>query len=99
MHAPTSSIDPMHWAVIVKIDRHGLWRVTYGEDASLPEESVAGPHRGPLPRPPDPDSDPYELDAFAPFRVHERCAQSSVSAACCWRAMPRMCAIRSAGSA
>ena len=68
-------VDPAHWAVIVKIDRHGLWRVTYGEDAALPEESVAARipehYRALLP-----DDGPYELEAFAPFRVHERCAPS-----------------------
>lgn len=68
-------IDPKYWAVIVKVDRHGLWRVTYGEDASLPEETVrdriADHYRALMP-----DSDPYELKAFAPFRVHERSAPS-----------------------
>jgi 2-polyprenyl-6-methoxyphenol hydroxylase-like FAD-dependent oxidoreductase len=66
-------IDPKYWAVIVKIDRHGLWRITYGEDASLPEETVrdriADHYRAILP-----DGGPYELEAFAPFRVHERSA-------------------------
>ena len=68
-------IDPKYWAVIVKIDRHGLWRITYGEDASLPEETVkdriADHYRAILP-----DDGPYELEAFAPFRVHERSAAS-----------------------
>jgi 2-polyprenyl-6-methoxyphenol hydroxylase-like FAD-dependent oxidoreductase len=68
-------IDPVHWAVIVKVDRHGLWRVTYGEDARLPEESVqariAEHYRYLLP-----DRDPYQLEAFSPFRVHERCAET-----------------------
>jgi 2-polyprenyl-6-methoxyphenol hydroxylase-like FAD-dependent oxidoreductase len=68
-------VDPVHWAVIVVIDRHGLWRITYGEDAALPEESVgeriAWHYKSFLP-----DSDPYELETFAPFRVHERCAPS-----------------------
>lgn len=68
-------IDPVYWAVIVKIDRHGLWRITYGEDASLPEETVreriARHYRALLP-----DNGPYELEAFAPFRVHERSAAS-----------------------
>ncbi len=68
-------IDPKYWAVIVKIDRHGLWRITYGEDASLPEETVrdriADHYRAILP-----DGGPYELEAFAPFRVHERNATS-----------------------
>jgi 2-polyprenyl-6-methoxyphenol hydroxylase-like FAD-dependent oxidoreductase len=68
-------IDPKYWAVIVKIDRHGLWRITYGEDATLPEETVkdrvADHYRAILP-----DDGPYELEAFAPFRVHERSAAS-----------------------
>ncbi len=68
-------LDPVHWAVIVKIDRHGLWRVTYGEDATLPKESVgeriAWHYNSILP-----DRDPYEVEAYAPFRVHERCASS-----------------------
>ncbi len=66
-------IDPKYWAVIVKVDRHGLWRVTYGEDASLPEETVrdriADHYRAILP-----DDGVYQLEAFAPFRVHERSA-------------------------
>ncbi|MGE3991372.1 FAD-dependent oxidoreductase [Pseudorhodoplanes sp.] len=66
-------IDPVYWAVIVKIDRHGLWRITYGEDSDLPEETVreriADHYRAILP-----DDGPYELEAFAPFRVHERSA-------------------------
>lgn len=68
-------IDPVYWAVVVKIDRHGLWRITYGEDATLPEETVreriAHHYRAILP-----DDGPYELEAFAPFRVHERSASS-----------------------
>lgn len=68
-------IDPKYWAVVVKIDRHGLWRITYGEDATLPEETVkdriADHYRAILP-----DGGPYELEAFAPFRVHERSAAS-----------------------
>ncbi len=43
-------VDPVHWAVIVKVDRHGLWRVTYGEDARLPEEGVEERIPGALPR-------------------------------------------------
>ncbi len=68
-------VDPVHWAVIVIADRHGLWRVTYGEDSNLPEETVgervAAHYRALLP-----DDGSYKLEAFAPFRVHERCAPS-----------------------
>jgi 2-polyprenyl-6-methoxyphenol hydroxylase-like FAD-dependent oxidoreductase len=68
-------IDPVYWCVIVKVDRHGLWRVTYGEDARLPEDGVkdriANHYLALMP-----DGGPYELEAFAPFRVHERSAPS-----------------------
>lgn len=68
-------LDPVHWAVIVIADRHGLWRITYGEDSALPEEAISERlvehYRALLP-----DRDPYKLEAFAPFRVHERCASS-----------------------
>jgi len=66
-------IDPVHWAVIVKINHEDLWRVTYGEDAALPEEGIlgrVGEHYAHL----LPGSEPYRLVAAAPFRVHERCA-------------------------
>ncbi len=68
-------VDPVHWAVIVKADRHGLWRVTFGEDASLPEDSVrdrvANHYKALLP-----DDGAYELQAVSPFRVHERAAET-----------------------
>src|SRR5262245_25603609 len=66
-------IDPVHWAVIVKINNDGLWRVTYGEDASLPEsryrERVPEHYAHLLLGGGD-----YKLEATSPFRVHERCA-------------------------
>ncbi len=91
-------IDPVHWAVIVKVDRHGLWRVTYGEDARLPEDGVeariAEHYHHLLP-------DRRPLSSWKRFLAVPRCMsaapKASVSAASCWRAMPRMSAIRSAG--
>jgi len=65
--------DPVNWAVVARLGRGDLWRVTYGEDAKLPEEEVR--RRIPehyaaiLPGP-----DPYEIVAASPYRVHERCA-------------------------
>jgi len=68
-------LDPVYWAVIVKIDNAGLWRVTYGEDAALPEQSyrerIANHYARLLL-----GGGPWRLDASAPFRVHERCAES-----------------------
>ena len=64
-------VDPVHWAIVVKINNEGLWRVTYGEDAEISEEEairrVPGRYRAIFP-----SAEPYELVAAAPYRVHER---------------------------
>jgi 2-polyprenyl-6-methoxyphenol hydroxylase-like FAD-dependent oxidoreductase len=68
--------DPVHWAFIIQINKEGLWRVTYGEDASLPRESlrerVDEHFRAFFP---DPDQ-PYELESINSYQVHERCAST-----------------------
>ena len=67
-------VDPDNWAVIGRLGREDLWRVTYGEDASLDEATILErlPERFAqiLPDP----SVPYRLDNFSPYRVHQRCA-------------------------
>jgi len=67
-------VDPVNWAVVGRLGRENLWRLTYGEDASLDEATI-------LDRLPDrfaailPDATaPYRLDNFSPYRVHQRCA-------------------------
>jgi 2-polyprenyl-6-methoxyphenol hydroxylase-like FAD-dependent oxidoreductase len=74
-YAPAVQIaDGRNWAIIAKIDNHGLWRVTYGEDPDVPEEEA-------LRRIPEHYarwmdlSQPYELVAAQPYRVHERAAE------------------------
>ena len=66
--------DPADWAFVIKINADGLWRVTYGEDASLPKETVRDRvdehYRQILP---DPDQS-YELAAVNAYVVHEKCA-------------------------
>ena len=68
-------LDPDAWAIVPILDRDGLWRVAYGEDAALPERTVAD-------RLPDrlarllPGSEPYEVARLAPYRVHQRAASS-----------------------
>lgn len=65
-------IDAPHGAIVAKIDQSGLWRCTYCEDASLPEESI-------LERMPAyfaaalPGEKRYELVQFSPYRMHQRC--------------------------
>jgi 3-(3-hydroxy-phenyl)propionate hydroxylase/6-hydroxy-3-succinoylpyridine 3-monooxygenase len=68
-------VDPRFGAIIAKIDNEGLWRCTYCEDASLPEESVAE-------RIPSyfsavlPAGAEYELVQYAPYKMHQRAAPS-----------------------
>ena len=69
----TMVIDDQWGAVIVKITRDGLWRCTYMEDASLPEDTY-------LDRMPEayrhllPGKGGYELVQAAPYKMHQRCA-------------------------
>ncbi|MEO6387274.1 MAG: FAD-dependent oxidoreductase [Croceibacterium sp.] len=67
-------VDPANWAVIGRLGRENLWRLTYGEDASLDEQSILErlPERfaAILPDP----AIPYRIDNFSPYRVHQRCA-------------------------
>jgi 6-hydroxy-3-succinoylpyridine 3-monooxygenase len=67
-------IDPDHGAVIARIDNAGLWRCTYCEDLSLPEETI--PERMPAYfrtiLPPD---DLPEVVQWSPYRMHQRAAE------------------------
>jgi 3-(3-hydroxy-phenyl)propionate hydroxylase/6-hydroxy-3-succinoylpyridine 3-monooxygenase len=69
----TFLIDNAHGAVIAKIDKTGLWRCTYMEDASLSEETFMER----LPRVYDvilPGADDYRIERAAPYRMHQRSA-------------------------
>jgi 3-(3-hydroxy-phenyl)propionate hydroxylase len=67
-------IDAPYGAIVARIDHTGLWRCTYCEDASLPEEGV-------LERMPAyfagalPGDKRYELVQYSPYRMHQRCAE------------------------
>lgn len=69
----TFLIDSTYGAIIVKLDKDDLWRCTYSEPLELPEQSIA--ERMPayfnviLPGARD-----IEVDAFAPYRMHQRAA-------------------------
>lgn len=74
-YAPANMVaDPVNWAVVARLGRENLWRVTYGEDASLPEDEVMrripGHYQAIMPS----NDEPYEIVAASPYRVHERCA-------------------------
>jgi 2-polyprenyl-6-methoxyphenol hydroxylase-like FAD-dependent oxidoreductase len=73
-HGYTRSVflmDDVHGAVIAKINDENLWRVTYSEDLSLPEETIGervAEHFAAI----IPDGGPYELERFAGYRLHQR---------------------------
>jgi 3-(3-hydroxy-phenyl)propionate hydroxylase/6-hydroxy-3-succinoylpyridine 3-monooxygenase len=67
-------IDDVHGAVIAKITGDDLWRVTYAEDLSLPEDSIGdriAEHYAAI----LPDGGSYELERFAGYRLHQRSAE------------------------
>lgn len=66
--------DAANWAVVARLGRENLWRVTFAEAASLPEAGIEQRIRERYAiLLPDPAA-PYRLAAFSPYRVHERCA-------------------------
>ena len=67
-------LDDVHGAVIAKITDRDLWRVTYSEDLSLPEDSIAdriGEHYAAI----LPDDGPYEVQRLGGYRLHQRAAE------------------------
>lgn len=66
--------DPVNWAIVIKINDKGLWRVAYGEDPDLTEDQVrsrvAEHYRVLLP-----GDEPYELELVNSYRTHERCSE------------------------
>jgi 3-(3-hydroxy-phenyl)propionate hydroxylase len=69
----TFVIDDRFGAVIALLDSNGLWRCTYMEDASLPEETflerLPGVYAAILP-----GNGAYELERASPYRMHQRSA-------------------------
>ena len=69
----TFVIDGRFGAVVAILNDEGLWRCTYMEDATLPEESF-------LERLPQvyqtilPPESPYRLERASPYRMHQRSA-------------------------
>ncbi len=66
--------DPVYCGVVALLDRQGLWRVTYQEDASLPVDTF----RERLPERYEhfiPDGMKYEISAAQPYAIHQRCAK------------------------
>lgn len=66
-------VDPVNWAVVARLGKGNLWRLTYGEDGRLDEAAMEA-------RIPEhyrafmPETEPYRVVQAAPYRCHERCA-------------------------
>ncbi len=71
----TLQIDPVYGAIIAKIDNTGLWRVTYSELPDIPQEQM-GERIPEWYRKLLPGDEGYELDAYRPYRMHQRAASS-----------------------
>jgi len=65
--------DPIYSGVVALLDREGLWRLTYQEDAALPAETfmerLAERYAHFLP-----PGMKYEIKAARPYTIHQRCA-------------------------
>jgi 2-polyprenyl-6-methoxyphenol hydroxylase-like FAD-dependent oxidoreductase len=62
-------VDPIDFAVLCQINKTGLWRVAFAEDASVPEETLPERLEARMKRL---IPGPYELVEMSPFRVHQR---------------------------
>jgi len=70
-------MDDVYGAIIAKIDRDDLWRVTFMEDASLPLEGIRDRiHHFYQAYVPGLGREDYELVQFSPYRMHQRCADT-----------------------
>lgn len=67
-------VDPVNWAVVGRLGRENLWRLTYGEDADLDEASILERLPGRFAAILPDASVPCRIDNFSPYRVHQRCA-------------------------
>jgi 2-polyprenyl-6-methoxyphenol hydroxylase-like FAD-dependent oxidoreductase len=66
--------DPVYGGVVALLDREGLWRLTYQEDAGTDPNTF-------MERLPEryahfiPEGTPYRIKAARPYAIHQRCAE------------------------
>ncbi|MGW1783995.1 FAD-dependent oxidoreductase [Streptomyces sp. NPDC002143] len=69
-------IDPSYGAIVARIDDTGLWRCTFCEDDSLPEETIPDRiteyFKATLPKG---EADRVEVVQYSPYRMHQRAAE------------------------
>lgn len=63
--------DPETWAVILRLDCHGMWRIAFGDDGTVPigDEVAHATHRL---RDFIPVGEDFELVQLSPYRTHQR---------------------------
>lgn len=66
-------IDPVHGAVVYRLNEPGRWRFTYAEDRHLPVEQVEA-RMAPFARIALPDGIDYRLKLLSPYNMHQRTA-------------------------
>jgi 2-polyprenyl-6-methoxyphenol hydroxylase-like FAD-dependent oxidoreductase len=71
----TFMLDDVYGAIIAKIDREDLWRVTFMEDLALPLDKVRERIHA-FYNVYVPGIEGYELEQHSPYRMHQRCADS-----------------------
>ncbi len=65
--------DPHSWAVIVRLNAHGTWRVAFGDDGMVPLENEIAHATARLSEFVPADA-PFELLQLSPYRTHQRAA-------------------------
>ncbi|KAK7181985.1 FAD binding domain-containing protein [Paraphaeosphaeria sporulosa] len=69
-------VHPTDWYMAAKITKDGIWRVTYGDDASLSREELVKrqPLRYEKILPGHPKPHEYKLVSMSPYKLQQRCA-------------------------
>jgi 2-polyprenyl-6-methoxyphenol hydroxylase-like FAD-dependent oxidoreductase len=68
-------MDPHSWAVIVRVNKAGVWRIAFGEDGSLPYEGCVERATARL-NEFIPEGEKYDLLRLNPYTVHQRAGET-----------------------
>lgn len=68
-------LDPDSWAIVVRVNNRGVWRIAYGEDGSLPDEGAEERAKAKL-NDFIPEGEPFDLLRLTPYRAHQRAAET-----------------------
>jgi 2-polyprenyl-6-methoxyphenol hydroxylase-like FAD-dependent oxidoreductase len=68
-------MDPHSFAVIVRVNKHGVWRIAFGESSSLPEENAVERATSRLSEF-IPEGEQYDVLRLSPYRIHQRASET-----------------------